>query len=287
MSIDLTKPIRLKGSRELRKYGGSLGDGHVVLNSDGTFANTIPVSMESIEAEYENAPAVPVEKFEEKPQPGEYLVVDTPIGKCCDDEPSRYSLSQVMAIPGDDEVYLFATDGRGLSIIAVEGHVNGRRYIPGSVLSEKPGRKNHVNRRLGRWESQYGENSEAEMKDAKFPKLNHLLQSVEGRKSITLDARLLLGIARALGGDSTCTSSVTILIDQEDQTQSKGIACVGRLGIGILMPRSNENHDTSAVDAKRFDVRAERFCSALVDCAVCHAALLAQPSDAKEAEGGK
>lgn len=257
MSIDLTKPIRLKGSRELRKYGGPFGSGHVVLNADDTFATTTPISMAVIEAEYENPP--------EDVNP-EYVIVDAPIGLCGDDETSRYALAAVMTVPADDGVCLFATNGRMLAAVEAAGSVRERRYIPISLLQPKPGDTVRVDRIEGKWTQGCGGiGGEVELYSPRYPNITPILADRSQCVAITIDARLLLKMAKAMGGEGEeCRTSITLLVSQTDE--ENGVACMGQNGVGVLMCRGGvngggpERHERTL---QRYNERAKKFRSVL------------------------
>jgi hypothetical protein len=264
MSLDLTKPIRLKGSREVRKYGGPLGDGHVVLSDDGSFANTTPISMENIESEYENVPEN-VASTQPPSTPTAELLIETEIGGCCDEAESRYILSEAQVVPGKHRTFVAATNGRVLAIVEVEGEASHRQFIHHSFAKlDKRAKRLKVRREGNEWRTQDGRFREV-VKEGRYPDVTKVLVDMDGRAAISVDARYLLALAKAVGGMDWHEFGVTLLLDRNDD--SAGIGVIGVRGIGMLMPIAADSpsyrESKPAKECSQFNERAEQFRKAM------------------------
>jgi len=177
-----------------------------------------------------------------------HIVTKTRIAAACDEESTRYALGSVQAVPaGKDRVWLTATDGRCFAAVETDGTLDdGPELIPAKVF---PTRKAHfpkcipaaLDRTNGVWKNNRKTPTIAEPSDGRFPKTADVVKDItevdaSERRTVTIDAKLLLNIQEALSdNDSPEKECVTLLLSDNNENS---IGIVGNAGIGVLMPCS-------------------------------------------------
>lgn len=194
------------------------------------------------------------------------VTIPTTIGKVCAKEDGRYALTGVKISPHKDPklAWLTAVDGRVIACLPtdVTGDRNPPDYIPQAVLPTT--RKGAIVTRNSRWENNKGKSTDLDPEAGQFPCCDQVIPDLaaEGAYSISLNAKLLLALAQALGSDK-----VTLIIHprndgQRTRAQKKAIRVLPVAhendedsgGFGIIMPMN-----TTEGAFHRYINRANRY----------------------------
>lgn len=167
------------------------------------------------------------------------LTITTRPAKCCAHSAGRYALSEVQAIPKTGGgAWLISTDGRVLAIAPAEGVCESVRRIPCATVVR---RKRDVDPLevvdYGQgWQSSAGATVGKET-DGRFPNVSSPLRRVDLKAltPITIDARLLLNLAKAINATGASPSTnVTLFFNPNDPCST--IPVCGGVGFGAIMP---------------------------------------------------
>jgi hypothetical protein len=164
----------------------------------------------------------------------EWIEPRTKIDAICGDNSTRYALGYVNLVPTKIDVIAVATDGRGLTIVPVNGKMESQSLLPSGLISETEFRK--ATKNGTRWEVSAlvpGITplvfTSVEQGDGKFPDAPTYMPVDAPVCGVCLDAGLLARIASAVN-DADC-KQVAILIAGPD----KPLVIVGNVGVGVLM----------------------------------------------------
>lgn len=192
---------------------------------------------------------------------GTELTFKTKPHLCTDNEPCRYSLSDIQLIPKEGGAWAVATDGRQLVVVPVEGKCDKTQRMPASILSP-PKQRGEMKVTLDgdRWHLPGHADRAAE---GKFPDVPKLLGKIDvsNRVAFCIDPALLSKIAAAIN-DGIENRAVTLLIDTQNRHEPIAVIGTGG-GIAALMQMESYGGDTNESDRKIWQERIDAY---LADC---------------------
>ena len=192
------------------------------------------------------------------------ISVKTSPAKLCAKDSGRYqAMSNAQLQKGkEDRNYLVATNGKAICWTPVvvahdvpESVVScGGVPVDCKALPTKKGDRTVigevVNDSAVRWE--YAGCTYGEIEPERFPKTSEILPTWNGERTLTLDAQLLLDLAK---GITETGENLFITLDLSDLRETTGIPVLGRDGFGVIMPVAEDVGDPGTIATAITDLK--------------------------------
>lgn len=216
------------------------------------------------------------------------IEIPTAIGEACDREGSaRYALGSVHVSPIDaGGAWLTATNGRMLAVVKTAGEADGTALMPAAAArgSEVSGKNTPVASLNGNWTTPRGKLLPPENSGLQFPACDGVLNKEfcaglsdalhhDRIVAVTIDAGLLLNLAKSISGRKAERYAVTLLIPAMAEDGSPRYVHEGGIAVlpdaasgdyvpdaaGVLMPLNGSSDKSDPHGRKATERTIEKF----------------------------
>ena len=185
------------------------------------------------------------------------ISVKTSPAKLCATSGSRYqAMSDAQLQKGSDDTdYLVATNGKAICWVPVGAGRTGKSVdwdavpvaflgygglpVDHKALPTKKGDRTITGEMLDKPSVRWGYSgcTYGEIHPERFPKTDDILPTWKGDRTLTLDAQLLLDLAK---GITETGKDLFVTLDLSDLEDRTGVPVLGRAGFGVIMPVSDD-----------------------------------------------